>query len=186
MTDDPSRPDDSVPRLSEDLDARLYDELRALAADFIGRERSDHTLQATALANEAWIRLSAQDEARFADRAHFFTIAAQAMRRILVDYARRKSADKRGGENRRITLVTDVTPPLETNEVDVLALDDALGRLSELDARQARVVELRFFGGLTVDEVARALDLSARTVATEWRLARAWLSRELDDEGPAE
>jgi RNA polymerase sigma factor (TIGR02999 family) len=182
----PAPPDDRPAGPDEDLDALLYSELRALAGDFLGRERSDHTLQPTALVHEAWIRLSAQDGSRWTDRAHFFAIAAQAMRRILIDHARRKRADKRGGDRQRITLASDITPPLDSNEVDLLAIDEALGRLAELDARQAQVVELRFFAGLTVEEVGQALGVSARTVASEWRLARAWLSRELDPEGPAE
>jgi RNA polymerase sigma factor (TIGR02999 family) len=161
------------------VDALLYGELRALAADFLRRERSDHTLQPTALVHEAWIRLSAQAGSPWNDRAHFFAIAAQAMRRILIDHARRRGADKRGGGLQRITLASGITPPLASTEVDLLALDDALVRLAALDERQARVVELRFFAGLTVEEVAVALGVSARTVASEWRLARAWLSRAL-------
>ena len=179
MPHDPSLPPDSAPRPAQDLDALLYGELRALAADFLRRERSDHTLQPTALVHEAWMRLSVQDESRWGSRAHFFALAAQAMRRVLIDHARRKRADKRGGGARRITLARDVTPPGDSSDVDLLALDDALDRLAELDARQARVVELRYFAGLTVDEVAEALGVSPRTVAGEWRLARAWLSQRL-------
>lgn len=176
--------DDAFRRIGQDLDGLLYSELRALAADFLGRERSNHTLQTTALVHEAWIKLRAQDESRWSDRAHFVAIVSQAMRRILVDHARRKWADKRGAGLRRVTLATDLTPASDSSEVDVLALDEALGRLAALDERQAQVVELRFFGGLTVEEVARALDISARTVASEWRLARAWLSRELEEGQP--
>ena len=181
MADDTPTPADPAPQPDEDLDARLYAELRALAGSFLNRERADHTLQPTALVHEAWIRLSAQDGSRWSNRAHFFAVAAQCMRRILIDHARRKGRHKRGGELQRVTMVTDLTPSLEPAEVDVLALDEALQRLAELDARQAQVVELRFFAGLTVEEVAQALDVSARTVAGDWRLARAWLSRELDD-----
>jgi RNA polymerase sigma factor (TIGR02999 family) len=183
MTHDPSRSADPRPGSGGDLDARLYGELRALAGDFLRRERSDHTLQPTALVHEAWIRLSAEAGSPWDNRARFFAIAAQAMRRILIDHARRKQADKRGGGAQRITLVTDITPPLDSADVDLLALDEALDRLAALDERQARVVELRFFAGLTVDEVAEALDVSARTVAGDWRLARAWLSRELGVDG---
>jgi len=175
---------DGFRRIDRHLDALLYGELRALAADFLGRERVDHTLQTTALVHEAWIKLRAQDESRWSDRAHFVTIASQAMRRILVDHARKRSAEKRGAGARRVTLATDFTPVGDSGEVDVLALDDALRRLAELDPRQAQVVELRFFAGLTVDEVAEALTVSVRTVAGDWRLARAWLSRELDDREP--
>jgi RNA polymerase sigma factor (TIGR02999 family) len=186
MTRDSSHHAGSDSRPAEDLDALLYGELRALAADFLRRERSDHTLQPTALVHEAWIRLSAQAGSPWDDRAQFFAIAAQAMRRILIDHARRRRADKRGGGRQRITLASDITPPLDSSGVDLLALDEALDRLAALDARQARVVELRFFAGLTVDEVAEALSVSARTVASEWRLARAWLSRALDaGEDPA-
>jgi len=177
---------DPAPRPAEDLDALLYGELRSLAADFLRRERADHTLQPTALVHEAWMRLSAENESRWGDRAQFFALAAQAMRRVLIDHARRKLADKRGGGARRITLASDVTPPGDSGEIDLIALDDALDRLAALDARQARVVELRFFAGLTVDEVAEALEVSPRTVASEWRLARAWLSNELAGREPAE
>lgn len=171
---------DGFRRLDKDVDAILYRELRALAADFLKRERPDHTLQTTALVHEAWIKLRDQDEARWQDHAHFVTIASQAMRRILVDHARRKWADKRGAGMHRVTLATDITPAADSSEIDVLALDEALANLAELDERQAQIVELRFFAGLTVDEVAQAIDVSPRTVASEWRLARAWLSRELD------
>jgi len=182
MTDDRGQPTDPAPSPAEDLDALLYGELRALAADFLRRERADHTLQPTALVHEAWIRLSAQRDAHWVDRAYFFAIAAQAMRRILIDHARRRHADKRGGGLQRITLATEVTPPLDSADVDLLALDDALVRLAALDERQARIVELRFFAGLTVEEVAEALGVSARTVADDWRLARAWLSRAIGDD----
>jgi len=184
-TDDTPPLPDPAPRGDTDLDDLLYGELRALARSFLGRERADHTLQPTALVHEAWIRLSAQDGSRWSDRKHFFAIAAQAMRRILIDHARRKQADKRGGDYQRVTLVTDFTPPMECSDegVDLLALDEALDQLAKLDARQARVVELRFFAGLTLEEVAEALDVSVRTVAGDWRMARAWLSRALDDGG---
>jgi len=182
MPHDAPSPSDPAPLPAEDL-ALLYGELRALAADFLVRERSDHTLQPTALVHEAWIRLSAQDDSRWANRAQFFALAAQAMRRVLIDHARRKQAGKRGGGLRRITLSPDVAPELDSSDVDLLVLDEALERLAALDARQARVVELRFFAGLTVEEVAEALGASARTVASQWRLARAWLSRELGEQG---
>jgi len=181
MTHDPSFPSDAMPSPDEDLGDRLYEEIRALAGDFLRRERSDHTLQPTALVHEAWIRLSAEAGSPWDNRAQFFAIAALAMRRILIDHARRKQTDKRGGGWHRITLVTDISSSLGPAEVDLLALDDALDRLAALDARQARVVELRFFAGLTVEEVAEALGVSTRTVASEWRLARAWLSRALGE-----
>ena len=176
-------PADEGPPPTSDLDAQLYAELRALAADFLSRERSNHTLQPTALVHEAWLRLSAQDGSRWTGKAHFFALAAQAMRRVLVDHARRKQADKRGGGREPITLATELTPASETSQVDVLVLDEALARLGVLDARQARLVELRFFAGLTLEEAAEALQVSPRTAATAWRMARAWLSRELAVDG---
>jgi RNA polymerase sigma-70 factor (ECF subfamily) len=181
MTDEPPPVDDPNPPPSGDLDALLYAELRALAGSFLGRERADHTLQPTALVHEAWIRLSSEDDSRWVDRVHFFNVAAQVMRRVLVDHARRKRADKRGGGQQRITLVTDITPPIDEarDELDVLAVDEALQKLAVLDAAQAKVVELRFFAGLTVDEVAQATGVSPRTVASQWRLARAWLANVL-------
>jgi RNA polymerase sigma factor (TIGR02999 family) len=185
LTTEPPFPDEPEQPPAEDLDALLYAELRALAGSFLGRERADHTLQPTALVHEAWIRLSSEDDARWVDRTHFFRVAAQVMRRVLVDHARRRGREKRGGRNQRLTLITDITPPIDAiDELELLALDDALERLAKLSAPQARVVELRFFAGLTVDEVAEALDVSPRTVAKQWRLARAWLSRALADEEP--
>jgi len=175
-------PADGPPLPDGGLDAQLYAELRALAGSFLGRERVDHTLQPTALVHEAWIRLSGEDDARWADRTHFFRVAAQVMRRVLVDHARRKQADKRGGDQQRITMATGITPSVDApEELDVLALDEALQQLAKLDESQARVVELRFFAGLTVDEVAQAVGVSPRTVATQWRLARAWLLQALAD-----
>jgi len=171
---------DAMPRPADELNARLYQELRRLAADFLSRERADHTLQPTALVHEAWMRLADQDGSRWNDRAHFFAIASQAMRRILVDHARRKLADKRGSDPLRVTLSPDITPSVDANGLDLLALDEALDRLADLDPRQAHVVELRFFAGLNVEEVAELLDVSARTIAGDWRLARAWLSRALE------
>jgi RNA polymerase sigma factor (TIGR02999 family) len=180
MSNDTPVPEPPPP--SGELDARLYAELRALAASFLGRERAGHTLQPTALVHEAWIRLSSEDDERWSDRAHVFAVSARVMRRVLVDHARGKQAAKRGGDRERITLSPDITPMLETDadEVDLLALDEALDRLAQLNERQARVVELRFFAGLTVEESAEALGVSVRTVAGDWRLARAWLARDLD------
>jgi len=184
MANEPPHPADSDPASDNGFDAQLYSELRALAGNFLRRERADHTLQPTALVHEAWMRLAAQAGSPWSNRAQFFALAAQAMRRILIDHARRKQAAKRGGGMLSITLTPGITPLTDTSDVDLLSLDDALCRLADLDPRQARMVELRFFAGLTVDEVAETLDVSARTVASEWRLARAWLSRALsDDEG---
>jgi RNA polymerase sigma-70 factor (ECF subfamily) len=144
------------------------------------RERVDHTLQPTALVHEAYLKLIDQSCAHWQDRAHFFAVAAQALRRILVDHARRHVAAKRGGPHTKLQLNEGLIAAYEQT-VDLLALDDALSRLAEQDGQRARVVELRFFGGLTVDEAATVLDVSARTVERQWRYARAWLYRELSD-----
>jgi RNA polymerase sigma factor (TIGR02999 family) len=159
---------------------RVYAELRALAARQLRRERRGHTLQATALAHEAWIKLEQSGELG-ATRDEFMALAARAIRRILVDHARRRGADKRGGKAERVTL-EDRTAPGEPAAIDVLALDEALERLSRLDARQARIVELRFFAGLEVDEVARSLAISPRTVAGDWAMAKAFLHAQLAGE----
>lgn len=151
-------------------------ELRQLAAAHLRRERPDHTLQPTALVHEVYLRLVGASDVSWQDRSHFFGIAARLMRQILVDHARRRRAAKRGGLATRVTLDDDVA--VERN-LDVEALDEALARLAELDPRQGRVVELRFFGGLGVEETAEVLRISPTTVKREWRTARAWLYREL-------
>jgi RNA polymerase sigma factor (TIGR02999 family) len=155
---------------------RVYTELRELAAQHLRRERRAHTLQPTALAHEAWIKLE-QGGARGTTRAELMALAAVAIRRILVDHARRRAADKRGRGER--VMLEDRTAPGTPAAVDLLALDEALQRLHELDARQARIVELRFFAGLEVDEVARALGISPRTVAGDWAMAKAFLHAQL-------
>ena len=160
----------------------VYDELRRLAASYIRRERPGQTLQATALVNEAYIRLISEKAHNWQNRTHFLAIAALSMRQILVQRARRRNAAKRGGDPERITLDEQLLPAAESGgpgDVDVLALDAALTRLGELDERQAKVVELRYFGGLTVEETAEALEISPATVKRHWTLARAWLKREL-------
>lgn len=154
----------------------LYDELHRIAAGALRGERRGHTLQPTALVNEAWMKL-AEQSAPWQNRAHFLGIAAQAMRRILVDHARRKSAQKRGGDGLRVTLA-DVAAK-ESNEVDLVRLDEALEKLAALDERQAKMVTMRFFAGLTVDETAEALGVSEKTVKRDWAVAKAWLHREL-------
>jgi RNA polymerase sigma-70 factor, ECF subfamily len=154
----------------------LYDELHRLASSYLRRERTGHTLQSTALVNEAWMKL-AEQSAPWQNRAHFLGVAAQAMRRILVDHARRKSALKRGGAEVRVTLA-DVAAP-DGREVDLVHLDEALERLAALDARQAKMVTMRFFAGLTVEETAEALGVSEKTVKRDWAAAKAWLHREL-------
>jgi RNA polymerase sigma-70 factor, ECF subfamily len=157
---------------------QIHDELRKLAASYLRRERPDHTLQPTALVNEAFLRLVDQRAAKWQNRAHFFGIAAQAMRRILVDHARAHTAGKRGGSMRRVNL-DDARLVTPIADVDLLALDEALTRLAALDPQQSRVVELRYFGGLTMEETAEVLHISPATVGREWRMAKAWLSAEL-------
>jgi len=159
----------------------VYDEFRALARHYLAQERANHTLQPTALVHEAYMKLVDQTRVDWQGRSHFFAVAAQAMRRILVDHARSRQRDKRGGGRARVILDEAVALSPQKDE-DVLALDEALERLAALDPRQAKVVELRFFGGLSVEEVAEALGVSKRTVEGDWTFARAWLSRELRDE----
>jgi RNA polymerase sigma factor (TIGR02999 family) len=156
----------------------VYGELRRIAASCLRRERPGHTLQATALVHEAYIRLLKDQDLSFQNRAHFLGIAARAMRHILVEHARARDAAKRGGERHRITLHDDVAAT-GNREVEVLAVHQALERLAALDAQHAHVVELRFFGGLTNEEAAEALGVSVATVKRSWAFARAWLFREL-------
>ena len=155
----------------------VYAELRRVAAAYLRRERPGQTLQPTALVNEAYVRLAGQHP-RFQNRAHFCAIAANAMRQILVERARARNAKKRGGGAPRVTLVEGLAANPES-PVDLDALDEALTRLAALDAEQARIVELRFFGGLSVEETAEALGVSPATVKRHWAVARAWLAREL-------
>lgn len=165
---------------SERLLPLIYDQLRAIARQRMSTERSGHTLQATALVHEAYMRLMGGAEIAWANRAHFFHAAAEAMRRILVEHARQRSRLKRGGELRR-TPLDRVDLAVEQNPDDLLALDAAICRLEERDPRAARIVKLRFFAGLSVEETAEALETSPRTVKREWAYARAWLFRELHD-----
>lgn len=158
----------------------VYEELRAIARGQLSRERKDHTLQATALLHEAWMKLGDIERAAPKDRAHFLAIAARTMRQILVDHARRKKAGKRGEGWDRVTLGVAVDQ-LERQELDLVALDEALKRLAEHDRRKARVVELRFFAGMSMAEVAEVLGVSVRTAEGDWYMARAWLRRQLDD-----
>ena len=162
---------------SEQLLPLVYEELRRMAKSHMMRERSDHTLQATALVHEAYVRL-VDASATFQDRAHFYGMCAQLMRRILVDWARSRGAAKRGGELRPVQL-EDALVASPGSEVDLVALDDALNALKVVDARKSRVVELRFFGGLSVEETAEVLKVSVETVARDWKLAKSWLKREL-------
>jgi RNA polymerase sigma-70 factor (ECF subfamily) len=157
----------------------VYDELRRLARHYMRRERPGHTIQPTALVNEAYLRLVEQTNIRWQNRAHFFGIAAGVMRRVLCDHARARLADKRGGGAVRVSLVEAEARPDEQT-TDMLALDEALGELAEVDPRKARVVELRYFGGLSVEETAEVLKVSPDTVGREWRRARAFLLREME------
>jgi RNA polymerase sigma-70 factor (ECF subfamily) len=164
----------------------VYDELRRLAASYIRRERPGQTLQATALVHEAYVRLIHEKAHNWQNRTHFLAIAALSMRQILVQRARARRAAKRGGDPVRITIDERLLPaPARgaTDEIDLVALDAALTRLAALNERQAKVVELRYFGGLGVEETAAALDISPATVKRDWTLARAWLKRELADGG---
>jgi RNA polymerase sigma factor (TIGR02999 family) len=159
----------------------VFDELRRLAASYLRRERAGHTLQPTALVNEAYLRLVDQDGVRWQNRAHFFGIAANLMRQILVDHARQRAAEKRGGSDQQRLSLTQAERIVRHEDVDVLALNEALERLAEFDPQQARIVELKFFGGLTIEEICEVAGLSHATVEREWKLARAWLRRELSD-----
>ena len=156
----------------------IHGELRKLAAGYLRRERPDHTLQPTALVNEPFLKLIDERSVKWQNRAHFFGIAAQAMRRILVDHARAHAASKRGGDVRKVSL-DDANLIGPAVDVDLLALDEALTRLATLDPQQSRIVELRFFGGLTVEETAEVMSISPATIGREWRMAKAWLSAEL-------
>jgi RNA polymerase sigma factor (TIGR02999 family) len=162
----------------------VYDELRRIAARYVSRERPGQTLQATALVNEAFLQLSAERTREFQSRAHFVAIAALSMRQILVQRARARNAAKRGGGGQRVTLDDQVLPPAAGGpgheQVDLVALDDALSRLAALDPDHARVVELRYFGGLTVEETAEAMSVSPATVKRHWAMARAWLKLQLE------
>ena len=162
----------------EELTPLVYEELHRLAHNYMGRERPDHTLQTTALVNEAFMRLVDWKNVRWQNRAHFFGVSAQLMRRILVDFARSRGFQKRGGGAQPLEL-NEAAVIGENKDSDLVALDEALEELAKLDARQARIVELRFFGGLTIEEAAEVLKVSTGTVRRDWRLARAWLYREL-------
>ncbi len=162
----------------EQLMPLVYNELRQIAKRYLRKERADHTLQTTALVHEAYIRLIDQKQANWQNRAQFFGVAAQMMRRILVDHARGHAADKRGGGAAKLSL-DEAIEIADQKEVDLIALDDALTHLAELDEQQSRVVELRFFGGLTVEETAEVMKLSPATIKREWSMAKAWLHREL-------
>ena len=162
----------------EDLTPLVHEELHRLAHHYMSPERAGHTLQTSALVNEAYVRLIDWKNVRWQSRAHFFGVSAQLMRRILVDFARSRRYQKRGGGEPLVAL-DDVALMSDKKGADLVALDEALRSLAELDARQSKVVELRFFGGLSIEEAAEVLKVSAGTVRRDWSLARAWLHREL-------
>lgn len=166
----------------EQLVPLVHAELRRLAHREMGRERAGHTLQTTALVNEAYLRLIDVSQVQWQDRAHFFAMSARLMRRILVDHARSRQSHKRGGGRRRVSFEEVLVVPLERGS-DLVALDDALQALAAVDARKCQVVELRYFGGLSVEESAEALHVSPDTILRDWRLAKAWLLRELSGGG---
>jgi RNA polymerase sigma factor (TIGR02999 family) len=170
-------------RAADELLPLVYEKLRTLARELMVQERPDHTLQPTALVHEAYLKLIDQTRAHWRDRAHFFSVAAQALRRILVDHARGHERVKRGGGRTKLQLDEGLIAAYEQT-VDLLGLDDALARLAQQDAQRAHVVELRFFAGLSTDETAAVLNVSTRTVERQWRYARAWLFRELNDDDP--
>ena len=163
----------------------IYSELRRMAGSYMQRERPGHTLQATALVNEVYMRLSGGEPVPWQNRAHFFAIAAHGMREVLLDYARRHSAGKRGGKDAlKVEIdaeVLGVSPKIE----NVIAIDEALQRLAQIDPRQSRLIELRFFAGLNVEEAAEVMSVSPATIKREWRSAKAWLHRELATSRPA-
>lgn len=169
----------------EKLVPLIYDELRQLAHKCLYRERPGHTLQTTALVHEAYLKLIDQRDARWQNRAHFFAIASQAMRRILVDSARRHTAMKRGGPAENLPLEEAATVSLEPDPI-LLPLDEALNKLAAIDSQQGRIVELRYFGGLTIEETAEVMKLSTDTVKREWAMARAWLRQTMSDQPPGQ
>jgi RNA polymerase sigma factor (TIGR02999 family) len=156
----------------------VYDELRIIAGQYLRKEKSDHTLQPTALVHEAYMKLIDISDISWNDRAHFFAVSANIMRHILVDHARAKLAEKRGGDSQRISL-EDADSLSSEPDVDVLAVDQALNELAKFDEQQSRIVELRFFGGLTIEETAHVAGISPATVKREWAMAKAWLHRKL-------
>ncbi len=170
------------PHALQELMPLVYRELRRLAHGHLRRERPDHTLQTTALVHEAYLRLVDQQEANWKNRAQFFAVAAQMMRRILVDYARARQYAKRGGGAQPVEL-DEAMVVSSDRAAEVVALDEALLRLAELDSRKSRLVELRFFGGLSIEETAEILGVSPGTVMRDWTLAKAWLQREMTHEG---
>ena len=153
----------------------IYDELRRLAGRYLRRERSNHTLQPTALVHEAYMKLIDQKRVQWQNRAHFFGIAAQVMRRILMDHARKHQADKRGGEIEKLPIEEEILIVSHDKSAELIALDDALETLCTMDAQKAKIVELRYFGGLSIEETAEVMGVSVPTINRQWRMAKAWL-----------
>ena len=168
-----------MPEPGRDLGSSLYQELHRLAAGKMRFERKNHTLQPTALVNEAYLRLVGCSDSMWQDRSRVLGLAANVMRHILVDHARAHNAGKRGDGQLQVTLVEDMASGRDSSTADVLAVDEALTRLATFDPRQAKILEMHFFGGLTFEEIAQQLDVSTRTVKRDWTMARAWLRREL-------
>lgn len=167
------------PEILNDLMPFVYNELHRQASRYLRKERSDHTLQTTALIHEAYLKLIDQREVEWQNRAHFYAIAAQAMRRILVDYARTRKREKRGGDDVKMQLDEAIETPMKEKSIDLVALDEALNHLAEFDERQARVVELRYFSGMTEEETAEVLGISPATVRRDWNIAKSWLFHRL-------
>jgi RNA polymerase sigma-70 factor, ECF subfamily len=163
----------------EGLVSVVYDELKRRAHNHLFRERNDHTLNTTALVHEAYLRLAGQNLTSLRNSAHFFWLASEMMRRILVDHARSRRSEKHGGSVDIVSLEPDLQIAIDDSEVDILSLDEALRKLAKVDNQQSKVVELRYFGGCSIEETARALDISVATVKRDWAVAKAWLKREL-------
>lgn len=161
----------------------VYDELRRIAHRYVRRERNGHTLQTTALVNEAYVRLAGSKNIAWQNRAHFFAATAQVMRNVLIDHARRRLFAKRGGEAKQVPIEEAVSAMSEQRADELVMLDDALQELSKMDERKSRVVELRYFGGLSLEETAEVLEVSLMTVRRDWRAAKAWLYRRIKAEG---
>jgi len=163
----------------DELLPHIYNELHRQAAAYLRRERPNHTLQTTALVHEAYLKLIDQKQVEWKSRGHFFALAAQAMRRILVDHAKSRHREKRGGPNENVPLEDELLAVAEETNIDVIALDEALSRLAKFDPQQERIVEMRYFAGLSLDETAAAIGISRATAARDWAVAKAWLHREL-------
>ena len=175
---------DGDERAFERLLPLVYDELHRMALRYLAGERSTVSMQATALVNEICLRLLGWDQVKWQNRRHFFGVSSQMMRRVLVDIARRRNSERRGGANAIRVPLDDIDIPARGRDADLVAVDDALRTLAEHDARKARVVELKFFGGLSMEEIAQTLDVSVRTVHNDWAFARAWLYRSVMGQAP--